>query len=329
MTFPHGRDRNIALGVWGALAGLGDTLGVVAGGILVDGIGWEWVFFVNVPIGAALVAVAPALVSESRLPRSGSRDLDAVGALLGTAGLLAIVFGVVRAEPLGWGAPEVVTCLAAGAALLSAFTLVERPATSPLVSLRLFRARALRTASGALALNGATFLGMFFLTAIFLQEVRGESALSTGIELLPMGVAAVLAAVVVSPLATRLGTRPIQLSGAVLSVAGLWLLSHADAGSSYAGHLLPAFVLFGFGLIAVGVPAQTAAVADVRHDEAGAASELVTAGFQVGGALGIAIITTLANTRVGDALAAGMPRDDALVSGFHQGLMWATIFSSL
>lgn len=156
VTFPHGRDRNIALGVWGALAGLGGTLGVVAGGILVDGIGWEWVFFVNVPIGAALVAVAPALVSESRLPRSGSRDLDAVGALLGTAGLLAIVFGVVRAEPLGWGAPEVVTCLAAGAALLSAFALVERRATSPLVPLRLFRARGLRTASGAELVAQAT-----------------------------------------------------------------------------------------------------------------------------------------------------------------------------
>ena len=163
---------------------------------------------------------------------------------------------------------------------------------------RLFRARGLRVASVALGLNGAGFLAMFFLTAIYLQQVRGDSALLTGLQLLPMGGAAILAAVTVSELVTRIGTRVAQVAGAVLSLGGLVLLSQAGATSAYATSLLPGFVLFGAGIISIGVPAQIAAVAEVREHDAGAASGVVTACYQVGGALGLAVITTIADSRV-------------------------------
>jgi predicted MFS family arabinose efflux permease len=197
------------------------------------------------------------------------------------------------------------------------------------VPLRLFRSRGLSTATGALALNGAAFLAMFFLTAIFLQQVRGLSALRTGVEFLPMGVAAIVAAVGVSQLVARAGTRPVHLGGAALSVIGLLLPSRTGADSSYLTGVLPGLLLFRSGIMGVAVPSQIAAVADVRNHEAGAASGVVTAGYQVGGALGLAIITTFSTARVNDLLAHGTPAQDALVAGFHRGLLVAAAFAAL
>jgi EmrB/QacA subfamily drug resistance transporter len=268
VTFEHGRRRNIAMGVWGGLAGLGGTLGVVAGGLLVDSFSWRWVFIVNVPIVVALVAATPVFVRHIT-PHEGNRSFDLFGALLGTGGLLALVYGVVRAEPVGWSSAEVVGFLIAGAVMLAAFVMVEARTAAPLVPLRLLRSRALSTAGGALALNGAAFLSMFFLTAIFLQQVRGGSALRAGVEFLPMGGAAIVTAVLTTPLVTRFGTRPVQIVGAALNIAGLLLLAQAGAHGSYASHLLPGLVLFGTGIIALSVPAQIAAVADVSAHEAG------------------------------------------------------------
>jgi EmrB/QacA subfamily drug resistance transporter len=327
VTFAHGRDRNIAMGVWGGLAGLGGTLGVVAGGVLVDALSWQWVFFVNVPIVIALVAVIPVFVPDTRHNTDGPRTFDTVGAVLGTSGLLAIVYGVVRAEPKGWGSAEVAGFLGGGVILLALFVWVESRSSAPLVPLRLFRSRALSVSSVSLALNGAGFLSMFFLTAIYLQQVRGDSALEAGVHFLPMGGAAVLGAVVASQLVQRVGTRTVQLAGAVLSVLGLLLLSRADATGSYAAQLLPGFLLFGFGIIGVGVPAQIAAVSEVEHHEAGAASGAVTTMYQVGGALGLAIVTTLSITRTTDALSHGVAQQQALVEGFQRGILIAALFA--
>lgn len=318
VTFAQGRDRNIALGVWGALAGLGGTLGVVAGGVIVDSLGWEWVFFVNVPIIVALVVLTPLMVRESRASNEGS-GFDVGGALLGTAGVLALVYGVIRAEPLGWGDPEVLGLFAAALVLLGAFAVVEDRVASPLIPLRLFRSRGLSTASLGLGLNGSSFLGMFFLTAIFLQGVRGDSALDAGLQFLPMGFAAVAGAGVASSLVTRLGTRSVFISGTLFSAVGLWLISGATADGAYASELLPGFLLFGAGISQVGVSNQIAAIADVRHRDAGAASGVVTAAFQVGGALGLAVITTLATSRQADVLAHGATQSEALVEGSSAG----------
>ncbi|HET6740717.1 MAG TPA: MFS transporter [Kribbella sp.] len=326
MTFAHGRERNIAMGVWGGLAGLGGTLGVVAGGVLVDSLSWQWVFFVNVPIVIALIALIPVFVPDLR-HSAGRRTFDTLGAVLGTAGLMAVVYGVVRSEPSGWGSFEVVGVLTAGVVLLAAFVFVETRSAAPLVPLRLFRSRALSVSGATLALNGAGFLSMFFLTAIYLQQVRGDSALDAGIHFLPMGGAAIVGAVLASQLVQRLGTRTVQLIGAVLSVAGLLLLSQADATGSYVSQLLPGLIVFGFGIIGVGVPGQINAVSEVRPVEAGAASGVVNAMYQVGGALGLAIVTTLSITHTTNELTHGATQLQALQAGYERGLFAAAVFA--
>jgi EmrB/QacA subfamily drug resistance transporter len=327
VTFAHGRERNIAMGVWGGLAGLGGTLGVVAGGVLVDSLSWQWVFFVNVPIVLALVALIPVFIRDTRHNEGRDRTFDTAGAVLGTAGLLAVVYGVVRSEPKGWGSGEVLTFLIGGVALLIAFVMVEARSKAPLVPLRLFRSRALSVSSASLALNGAGFLSMFFLTAIYLQQVRGDSALQAGVHFLPMGGAAIVGAIAASQLVQKVGTRTVQLAGAVLSVVGLLLLSQADAVGSYTSQLLPGLIIFGFGIIAVGVPGQISAVSEVENHEAGAASGVVNAMYQVGGALGLAIVTTLSVSRTTDALTHGVPQQQALVDGFQRGLLVAAAFA--
>jgi EmrB/QacA subfamily drug resistance transporter len=325
MTFPHGRERNIAMGVWGGLAGLGGTAGVVAGGFLVDSISWRWVFNVNVPIVVLLVAVTPLLVRATPAPKV-RQSFDLLGALLATGGLLSVVYAVVRAEPLGWTSAEVVGFLAGGIVLLAAFVAVETRSAAPLVPMRLLRSRALSSSGGAIALNGAAFLSMFFLTALFLQQVRGDTALRAGVHFLPMGGAAIASAVLVTPLVTRFGTRPVQIAGTLFGAAGLLLLSGADATGSYAAQIMPGTVLFGIGVIAVSVPSQIAAVVDARASDAGAASGVFTAFQQVGGAIGLAVVTTVANSRAAHVLAAGVSRSDALVAGFHRGLLLSALF---
>jgi len=322
VTFPHGRERNTAMGIWGALAGLGGTLGVIAGGVLVDALGWEWIFFVNIPIALAVAAFVPGTVRESRAT-DVPRGFDLAGSLLGTGGVLALVYGVIRTGPLGWSAPEVLLSFTAGIALLAGFVLVERRATAPLVPMRLFASRGLRSSSLGLALNGSAFLAMFFLCALYLQNVRGDDALQAGLHFLPMGVAAVAGAVIASRLVATIGTRPVFAIGGILSAIGLYLLSLAGAGGTYAAEVLPGFVVFGFGMPFVGVANQIVAVADVEHHDAGAASGLISAAFQIGGALGLAAISTLANTRVENAVAGGASQTDALTQGFEAGLLVA------
>ncbi|MDF2444348.1 MAG: hypothetical protein JWR01_2551 [Subtercola sp.] len=229
VTFEHGRRRNIALGIWGGLAGLGGTLGAIVGGVLVDSLSWRWVFLVNVPIGVIVIVAAFLIVRESRAEITGRRTFDIAGAVLSTTGLLAIMLGVIRAEPLGWGSPEVIGLLAGGVLLLGAFVLVESRSAAPLIPLRLFRTRSLSFSVVALGLNSAGFLAMFFLTAIFLQQVRGLSALDTGVAFLPMGVAAIVGAVVASRFVTTFGTRPVQIVAALIRVVGLVLRAGADA----------------------------------------------------------------------------------------------------
>jgi EmrB/QacA subfamily drug resistance transporter len=328
VTYKQGRDRNIAMGVWGGLAGLGGTLGVIAGGLLVDSLTWRWIFLVNVPIAIALALVVPRFVAESRVTVTGRRTFDVAGAVLSTAGLLAVVLGVIRAEQAGWSSFQVIGLLAGGAVLLTAFVRVEARSAAPLVPLALFRSRGLSTSVLALAFNGGAFLAMFFLTAIFLQQVRGLTALETGLQFLPMGIAAIASAVVAAQLVTRFGTKPVQFGGSAVSVVGLLLLTQADATSSYAGSILPGILLFGIGIIAVGTPASITAVADVRHDQAGAASGVVNAGYQIGGAIGLAVITTLATSHVEGLVTGGAAPTDALVGGFQRGLLIAAVFAA-
>jgi EmrB/QacA subfamily drug resistance transporter len=322
VTFAAGRERNLALGIWGALAGIGGTLGVVAGGVLVDSLGWEWIFFVNVPVAVVALVAAPLVVAESRRSEAGGR-FDLSGALLGTGGLLALVGAVIRTEPTGWGSAEVLGLFGAAAVLLAAFVIFESRSPDPLVPLRLFRTRSLRMSALALMFNGATFLGMFFLTALYLQQVHGDSALEAGAHFVPMGIAAILAATAGAQLVTRFGTRVTYLTGAAVGVAGLLLLTRAGADAGYAADVLPGIVVFGLGMPLIGVSNQIAAVSEISHEDAGAASGIISTAFQVGGALGLAIVSTAANSRVTDVLAGGASQADALAEGFQRGLLVA------
>lgn len=329
VTFAHGRERNLAMGVWGGLAGLGGSLGAIIGGALVDSAGWSWIFYVNVPVAVLVVALAPMFVRESRAPRTGRRTFDLAGAFTITASILALVLGVIRAEPLGWSSTEVVSLLIACPIFLVAFILIEARSSQPLVPLSLFRSRGLSTSGAMLALAGGAFLGMFFMTAIFVQRVRGLSALATGVELLPLGLAVVASAVIVARIVHSVGTRALQIGGAVISVGGLALLMQVDARTDYWTGLVPGLVLFGLGLMAVNVPAQINAVIDVAHDFAGAAAGVVSAAFQVGGAVGIAIVVTSSTSRITTALHHGVGQSDALVQGFHRGLLLTAVYSAL
>ncbi|CAN5157023.1 DHA2 family efflux MFS transporter permease subunit [soil metagenome] len=328
VTYAAGRERNIAMGIWGGLAGLGGTLGVVAGGVLVDALGWEWVFFVNVPIGVALLALTPSTVADSRVVSDGPRSFDLAGAVLGTGAVLGLIYGVIRSEPLGWGSGEVVGSLLGGAVLLALFFVVEARSSAPLVPLRLFRSRTLSQSTLVLALNGGAFLAMFFLTAIFLQQVKGLSALETGLQFLPMGVAAIVGAMLAAHLLPRIGTRPTQVFSAVIGVAGLLLLSRASAEGAYATELLPGFVLYGVGIMGVGVPAQISALSQVEHRDAGAASGIINTGYQVGGALGLAVISSLATSAVTASLTSGGSPTAALVDGFQRGLLLTAVLGT-
>ncbi|MDQ8043442.1 MAG: MFS transporter [Patulibacter sp.] len=322
VTFPHGKERNVAMGVWGALAGLGGTLGVIAGGILVDAFGWEWIFFVNLPMAAVVLVAAPRLVRETKSDMV-ERQFDVAGAVLGTAGVLAMVFGVIRTQTVGWGSAQVLGLFALAVVLMAAFVRVELRAKAPLVPMRLFRSRGLSVSSATLAVNGSVFLAMFFLTALYLQEVRGDSPLDAGLHFVPMGIAAIASAIIASNLVTRIGTKPVFIAGAVLSVAGLFLLSGASADGSYWTTVMPGTVVYGFGLSLVGVPNQISAIMEVDHRDAGAASAVINAMFQIGGALGLAVITTFANTHVAHRLAAGATQSHALVDGYQLGLVIA------
>jgi EmrB/QacA subfamily drug resistance transporter len=322
VTFAPGRERGIAMGVWGALAGLGGTAGVVAGGLLIDSLGWEWVFFVNAPIAVVALVAIPLTIRESRSDAE-SRSFDVLGALTATVGVVALVLGVIRSDAQGWGSVEVLALLAAGVALLVAFVLIETRAASPLVPPRLMRSRPLTLSSLVLALNGSAFIGMFFLSALFLQGVRGDSAIQTGIQFVPMGVTAVLGAVLAQSLVGRLGVRPVIVVGAVLGAGALLLLSTAGAGDAYATGILPAFLLYGASISLVAVPAQIGAVTHVTDQDAGAASGVLSAAYQVGSALGLAVITTLATARVDAAVAAGSSAGAAQTAGFERGLLLA------
>ncbi len=328
VTFTQDRERNLAMGVWGGLAGLGGTLGAVLGGLLIDALSWRWVFFVNVPVVAALAAAAFPLLRETREPAAG-RTFDVAGAALSTAGLLSIMLAVTRASATGWTSREVITLLLAGALLLGLFLLAEHRSPGPLVPLRFFKSRGLITGTVGLAMYGASFLAMFFLTVLLLQEGRGLSPLTTAMDLLPMGATAIIGAVAAGQLASRAGTRRVQILGSVLLFSGFLLLSRASASSGYATSILPGLLLTGAGITSSSALAQIAAVAGIAPGESGAASGLVQAGNEVGSAIGLAVITTLAASRDTAAGPAGHTAATALVGTFRFGMSIAAVIAAV
>ncbi len=320
-SFAEGRERNRALGFWGAIGGIGGASGALLGGILTQGLGWEWVFLVNVPVGAAVLAAGPRVIPEGRA-QLAHRHLDLRGALLVTSGFVALVYGIVRTDTLGWGASGVLAPIAVGIALLLCFLLVEgKVSRAPLMPLWIFRMARLRAANVVvLALYSAVFVMWFFLS-LYAQEVLGFDAIQTGLGFVPMTLGVALASSQAPRITARVGARWTLTAGMLLAAAGLALLSGIAPGDSYATSVLPGGVLSAVGLGLSLVPATIVAVQGVPNGEAGLASGLLNTSRMFGGALGLAVLSTIASSRTQAQLLAGTDHLRALTDGYDLALL--------
>jgi EmrB/QacA subfamily drug resistance transporter len=317
--FTEGAERNKAMGVWGAVAGSGGAAGVLLGGVLTSTLGWRWVLFVNVPVCLLAAAITPVLIASSREPgRAGQRgSADLPGAATVTAGLGALVYALVGAGNAGWTSVRTLGLLAAGAVLLVAFVLIERRTASPLVPLRIFRQRPVSAANLISLLMGAAMLGMFFVLTLFMQQVLGYSPLRSGLAQLPLGVAVVMAAGLASPLVTRLGVKRVLISGITVFAAGMAWLSRIGVHATFAADLLGPTLLIAIGLGLAFVPVTIAATSGVPEHVAGLAGGLINTSQQIGGAVGLAVLATVATGRTHHLVKTGHTVAAALTGGYQ------------
>jgi EmrB/QacA subfamily drug resistance transporter len=321
-TFAEGTERTKALGVWAAIAVGGGAVGLVLGGLLVDVLSWPWIFFVNVPVGIAAFVVSLRYVPESK-DEHMHKSFDLAGAASVTAGLVALVYGIVRSSALGWGSTEVLGFLALSAVLLVGFVLIERRSAEPLVRLSIFSVRTVRGANAAMFVVAAGLFAMFFFNTLYVQRVLGFSPLEAGFAFVPFTAGVIIGAGLSQRLVPALGAREVPLIGAALGAVGLLLFLRLTPESSYLTDLLPGIMLASIGMGLVFVPITLIATSGIPNDDAGLASGLFNTSQQIGGALGLALLSTLATNRTEDELASAgarpTPADtaDALVSGFH------------
>jgi EmrB/QacA subfamily drug resistance transporter len=323
-TFAEGAERNKALGVWGAVAGSGGAAGVLLGGVLTDALSWEWVLFVNVPIGIVVAALAPMLVAESRSD-AAHRTFDIPGAVTVTAGLSILVYALVDAESAGWGSAQTIGLLALSVVLLGAFLVIESRTRGPLLPLGIFRLRTLSASNGVGLLIGMSLFSMFFFLSLYMQQVLGYDAMKAGLSYLPLALTIIVSAGVASQLTTKLGFKPVLMGGMLLVAAGLVWLSFVPVDGSYAGDLLGPMIVAGAGLGFSFVPVTIGAVAGTKPHEAGLASGLINTSQQVGGALGVAVLSTVAFANVDQF----RPDPAALTQGFGNAFLIGAGFAFL
>ena len=327
--FREGAERNKALGVWAALGGTGGAAGAILGGVLTDGLGWEAVLFVNVPIGALAVALAPRLLPESRA-ELGGRGFDVAGALSVTAGLALLVYALVDANDAGWGSSQTLALGALALALLVAFVAIEARSAHPLVPLRIFRNRPLRGGNVAVVLNTAALFPMFFFITLYTQEVLGYSPIEAGLAQLPLGVTIAATATLSPRLVARFGHRLTLVAGLGVVAAGLLWFAAISADGSYLSDLLGPSLVVGVGAGAAWVAGMVAATSGGDETESGLASGLVNTSQQLGGALGVAALVAIASARTSDLTAGGEPSPAAaLTDGFSAGLTGGALVAAL
>jgi EmrB/QacA subfamily drug resistance transporter len=319
-TFAEGRERNIALGAWGAVGGFGAAAGVLFGGILTDLLSWEWIFWVNVPVGVAALILAPILLSES-LDRH-ARGFDVPGAVSVTAGLSLLVLGITQGRGWGWSSVETIGVFVASAVLLLAFVVWENRVKDPLVPFSIFRLQTLTAANVVGFIMGTAMFAMFLMLTLYMQQVLEFSALKTGVGYLAVAGTAIIWANFAAAAVTRIGVKPVLVFGMATMTVGLVYFTQVSVDGSYWGDLLPGFLLIGLGLPFAFVPVTIAAVAGTKQQEAGLASGLINTSQQIGGAVGIAILSTIAVSTTDDALASGTAAPVALTDGF-QAAFWA------
>jgi EmrB/QacA subfamily drug resistance transporter len=313
-TFEEGSERNKALGIWGAMGGSGAAAGVLFGGILTKYAGWEWIFFVNVPVGALVLALTRPVVRESRV--TGLRGFDAGGAATVTGGLAVLVYAISKAPDVGWSSGRTIGLLLGAAVLLAGFLAIEARHSSPMLPFGIFRTKTLAGANVAGFLLGAVIYANFFVLTLYVQQVLGYSALKTGLTFLATAGTVIPVAGASQALVTRIGVRPVMTSGLVLITAAMVWYAQVPVHGRFVGDLLPGYLLMGIGMAFAFIPVSIAALAGVESHEAGLASGLINTSQQIGGALGVAIASTVAFTHMKTLLASGHSQPEALTSGF-------------
>jgi EmrB/QacA subfamily drug resistance transporter len=311
-TFKEGSERAKALGVWAAIAIGGSAVGLVLGGVLTQYFSWPWIFFVNVPVGIATFALSSRLIPESR-DEHVERNYDIAGAITVTGGLMALVYAIVDAQQAGWGSAKTLGFFALAAAMLVSFVVIELRTKAPLVRLSIFRIRSLLTANIAMFLAMSGMFAMFFFNTLYIQRVLGFGPLKAGIAFLPFSAGIMVSAGLASQFAPRLGVRPVAAAGFILSTAGLILLTQLPVHGSYLTNVLPSILLSSLGMGAVFMPLTLIATTGPEDADQGLASGLFNTSQQIGGALGLAILSTLATSKTPSV---GSPTAN-LVTGFH------------
>jgi len=319
-TFTARGERNLALGAWAAVPGLAGASGVVLSGVLTEGPGWRWIFYLNVPL--ALLAVAGAFLllgGETRVRRQSSFDL--AGAVLVTTGMLLLIYALVRAPEIGWGATKTIAALGPAVLLLAAFVANERRARSPLVPFTIFRIEGLAAANVTQLITFSGLYSMFFFLSLYMQTVLGYSPGHTGLAYLPLTAGFMISAAIVTPLVPRVGTKPVIALGALTAAGGLYFLSHVPVDGAFLADLLPGILIVALGAGAVFTGVTTAATEGVPGEDAGIASGLLNASMQFGGALGLAVLSAVATDRTSAVLGSGGGLPVALTAGFQRAFL--------
>jgi len=324
-SFEEGAERNKALGIWGALGGSGAAVGVLAGGILTESLGWEWIFWVNVPVGAAVIALTPFVVPES-FRETARRRYDPLGAITVTAGLALFVYAISEAPNVGWTTARTILLLAAAGALLIGFVVIERTVEQPLMPFRIFSVHTVAGANAVGALLGAVIFANFFLLTLYVQNVLGFSALRTGVTFLATAGTAVISAGAAQALTTKFGAKPIMTIGLLLLTAAMVWYAQIPADGSYASDLLPGYVMVGVGIAFAFVPVSIAALAGVAEREAGLASGLINTSQQIGGAIGVAVASTVFTSHFKSLTSEGNPLPEALTGGYRWAFWALAVF---
>ena len=314
-TFEEGKERNRALSVWGAIAGAGGAVGLLLGGVLVQAFSWRWVFFVNVPIGAAVLTLAPRIIPESRSP-GAKTGYDIEGAVTITLGTLVLVFTLIKANTWGWTSGRIIAGFIVSAVLIGGFLAIERRHADPLVPLRIFSNRSLAASDATLLVVAAALFGMFFFLTLYLQQVLGFSALKTGVAYLPLSLTIIGASAFASRFVDRFTPKPVLVAGLLISTGGFVFLTNVSGHGDYGTHVVPAMVILGAGLGLSFVPVTIAGTSGVAPEDAGLASGLLNTTQQVGGSLGLAILSSVATSRTTHALHSGVAVPAALTHGF-------------
>jgi EmrB/QacA subfamily drug resistance transporter len=323
-TFHDNGERTRALGIWSAIVGGGAATGLLVGGILTDVVSWRWNFFVNVPVGACTILLALRLVPESRADL-GHRRFDAAGATTVTAGTLAIVYGIVKAQVWGWGSGKTVLALGIGVVMLAIFVLIESRSPAPLVKLSIFRIRTISTANAVMALINSALFGIFFFTSLYVQDVLQYSPLQAGLAFLPFSCGIVAGAAISQSIIPRFGVRNVAVIGLTLATAGTLVITRIPVHGHYVDDLLLSFVPMSVGTGLALVSLTLLATTGVDDADAGLASGLMNSAQQVGGALGLAILATLSVDHANNRIRAGVDAAHATVSGYHVAFLAAAI----